>query len=469
MDEHSSALEVAAAIRARDVSPLEVLDATLERVDARNPSLNAVIWRNDDEARAEARALGERIAHGADDLAPFAGVPLPIKDLLSVAGQPVTYGSPGASDLPEDSSAPVADALVRAGFILTGRTNTPEFGSVTVTENSRYGATRNPWDVDHTPGGSSGGAAAAVASGMFPVAHASDGGGSIRIPASCCGLVGLKPSRGRVAATVPGWQGLSTNGALTRTVADAATVLDVISAPDPHAWWNAPVPVRAFSEELGADPGQLRFALCTVSALGLPVGEGPIAAVEHAGRLLEALGHKVTVLGADVMDPAALGPFLHVMSAGLGDVDGIDWDKVEPHNRAAYAAAESVDSLTLSRSIGDLHRFTRTVLSHFDDEFDVLVTPTMSVEPPRVGLLGEVHASAGEGMPPIEIVAMAAFTALYNITGQLALSLPLYVAPSGLPVGVQFIAGPWREDRLVRIAAQLEEADPWAGRYPTFA
>ncbi len=465
MDEHSSALEVAAAIRTREVSPLEVLEATLARVDERNPGINAVIWRNDNEARIEAAALGERIARG-DDLAPFAGVPLPIKDLLAVAGQPLTYGSPGSSERPKAISEPVADALVRAGFILTGRTNTPEFGSITVTENSRYGATRNPWDYDHTPGGSSGGAAAAVAAGLFPVAHASDGGGSIRIPSSCCGLVGLKPSRGRVPATVPGWQGLSTNGAVTRTVADAAAVLDVISAPDPHAWWNAPVPARAFHEEVGADPGPLRVALCTVSALGLPVGEGPVAAVGHAGHLLESLGHKVDVLDSDIMDPAALGPFLHVMGSGLGELDDIDWEKVEPHNRATYAAAAEVDSLTLARSLGDLHRLTRTVVSRFDDEFDVLVTPTMSVEPPRVGLLEEVHATADAGMPPVEIVAMAAFTALYNITGQPALSLPLFVAPSGLPVGVQFVAGPWREDRLVRLASQLEAAEPWADRYP---
>ena len=194
-----------------------------------------------------------------------------------------------------------------------------------------------------------------MSSGMFPVAHAGDGGGSIRIPASCCGLVGLKPSRGRVASSVPGWQGMATEGVLTRTVADAAAVLDVISAPDPDAWWNAPVPVRPFAAEVGADPGQLRVALCTVSALGLPVGEGPQAAVGHAGRLLEAAGHKITVLEADVFDPSGLGPFLHVVNAGLAEMADIDWDRAEPHNRAAYAAAQTVDSLTFVRSLADLH------------------------------------------------------------------------------------------------------------------
>jgi amidase len=468
MDEHASALDVATAIRTMDVSPLEVLEACLARVDARNPELNAVIWRNDDEARAEAKALGDRIAAGVDDLPPFAGVPLPIKDLLPVAGQPVTYGSRGAPPGVSTETEPVAVAFRRAGFILTGRTNTPEFGSITVTENSRFGATRNPWDPAHTPGGSSGGAGSAVAAGMFPVAHASDGGGSIRIPASCCGLVGLKPSRGRVASTVPGWQGMSTEGAVSRTVADTASVLDVISGFDPHAWWNAPPLERPLADEVGADPGGLRVALCTVSALGLPLDEQVIVAVEHAGRLLEAAGHTVTTLDADVFDPVGLGPFLNVVNAGLSEAEGFDWELVEPHNRAAKAAGEAVDSLTMARSMAELQRMTRAIVARFDDEFDLLVTPTMSIEPPRVGLLEAAHEGAGTGMPPMEVVAMAAFTAVFNITGQPAVSLPLHVAPSGLPVGVQIVAGPWREAQLVRVASQLEEADPWAGRYPSF-
>ena len=467
MDEHASALDVASAIRTMDVSPLEVLDATLARIDARNPALNAVIWRNDEEARAEAKVLGDRIAADTADLPPFAGVPLPIKDLLAVAGQPVTYGSEGAPAGPSTVTEPVADAFRRAGFILTGRTNTPEFGSITVTENSRFGATRNPWNPAHTSGGSSGGAGSAVAAGMFAVAHASDGGGSIRIPASCCGLVGLKPSRGRVASIVPGWQGMTTDGALTRTVADSAALLDVISAPDPYAWWNAPRPERPYADEVGADPGRLRVALCTVSALGVPVADGPAAAVEHAGRLLEGAGHQVTWLEADVFDAAGLGPFLHVVNSGAAEVDGLDWDRVEPHNQAARRAAEGVDSLAFVRSLSELKLLTRSILPRFDHEFDLLVTPTMTIEPPEVGLLEAVHAGAGTGMPPMEIVAMAAFTAVFNITGQPAVSLPLYQAPSGLPVGVQLVAGPWQEARLVRVASQLEQADPWAGRHPT--
>jgi amidase len=466
MDELASALEVAAAIRSREVSPLEVLDACLVRVDDRNPALNAVIWRNDEEARAKAIVVGERIASGATDVPPFAGVPLPIKDLVPVAGQPLTYGSLGVSDQPSAETEPIVEAFIAAGFILTGRTNTPAFGAITVTENDRYGATRNPWNPGHTPGGSSGGAAAAVASGMFPVAHASDGGGSIRIPSSCCGLVGLKPSRGRVASTAPAWEGMATEGALSRTVADTAALLDVISAADPYAWWNAPSPEHPFSDEVGRNPGRLRVALCSVSSLGLPVAEEPAAAVDHAGRLLEAAGHEVWWLDADVFDPSGLVPFLNVVNSGLSAPTGVDWTAVEPHIRAGYAAAGGVDSLTFTRSMADLHRFTRTVVARFDSEFDLLVTPTMTVEPPLVGLLDAVHAAAGDVVP--DIMAMAAFTAVFNITGQPAVSLPLHVAASGLPVGVQIVAGPWREAQLIQVASQLEVADPWADRYPQF-
>ncbi|MHB8430127.1 MAG: amidase family protein [Acidimicrobiales bacterium] len=210
---------------------MEVLDATLARIDARNPALNAVIWRNDDDARDAARALGNRIASGTSDLAPFAGVPIPIKDLTPVMGQPLTNGSFGAPDGVSDHNELVVEALGRAGFIFVGRTNTPEFGSITVTENLRYGPTPNPWNTDYTTGGSSGGAGSALASGMFSVVHGNDGGGSIRIPASCCGLVGLKLTRGRVPSLVPGWQGMSTERVLTHPVADTAALVDVIGAP----------------------------------------------------------------------------------------------------------------------------------------------------------------------------------------------------------------------------------------------
>jgi amidase len=467
MDEFASAVDTAAAIRAKEVSPLEVLDATLARIDACNPALNAVIWRNDDEARSAAVAWGERIAAGDPDLPPFAGVPLPIKDLLPVAGQPVTYGSNGAADGPAAESELVADRFVEAGFVLCGRTNSPEFGSISVTENVRFGATRNPWDTGCTPGGSSGGAAAAVASGMFPAANASDGGGSIRIPASCCGLVGHKPSRGRVADRVPGWSGLSVEGVVTRTVADAAAILEVISAPDPLAWWSPPPKERPFTEELGVDPGRLRVAVNTTSALGVEVAPEALAATEHAASLLESLGHHVIRLGSDLFDPADLGHFLNLMNSGFGDHLDIDPALMEPHNRVSFGAGRALDSLEFVHSLGRLQHQTRHLLRRFDEEFDLLLTPTMAIEPPPVGLLAQVHAQPD--FPPMEIVSMAAFTALFNITGQPAVSLPLHVAASGLPVGVQLVAGAFRDAQLIRVASQVEAADPWAHRYPFLA
>ncbi|MGH9097836.1 MAG: amidase, partial [Acidimicrobiales bacterium] len=336
--------------------------------------------------------------------------------------------------------------------------------SITVTENLRYGPTRNPWNPDHTPGGSSGGAAAAVSSGMFSVAHASDGGGSIRIPSSCCGLVGLKPSRGRVPSLVPGWQGMAADGAVCLTVADAAALLDVMNVPDPGTWWQVPVPTAAFATQPGKDPGRLRVALNTVSGLGIPVADEVVAAVEATGKLLEQAGHQVERLDAGIFEAESLAPFLHVVTAGLAENPGIDWDKVEPNNRAGHAAAHEVDSLTFVASVAELHRLSRPIVSRWGSEFDLLVTPTMAIEPPPIGVLTAVHETPE--MPPLEVLSMAAFTAVFNITGQPAVSLPLHTAASGLPVGVQLIAGPWQDDRLLRVAAQLEAAAPWSGRHP---
>src|SRR5437763_8554815 len=254
------ALDLAAALRAREISSVELLEACLAEVDRLNQSLNAVVWRDDEAARAEARAADERLAAGEE--APFLGVPIPIKDLTEVHGQPVTYGSRGRSMEPwQGPSELVVDAFRRAGFVLACRTNTPEFGHITATENLRWGITRNPWDTSRTPGGSSGGAASATAGGMFPVAHANDGGGSIRIPASCCGLVGLKASRGRTPRRAQSWLGAVVEGAVTRTVADSAAILDAVSGPDRYAWYNAPAPDRPFRDEVGADPGRLRIGL----------------------------------------------------------------------------------------------------------------------------------------------------------------------------------------------------------------
>jgi amidase len=458
----SSALTVAAAIKAKEVSPLEVLDACLARVDAVNDRVNAIIWRDDEQARTAAREAGDAVTRG-EDLAAFHGVPIPIKDLTPVKGWPTTYGSRGAPDGPSQESELVVLALVKAGFVLAGRTNTPEFGPITVAENLRYGVTRNPWNLEHTPGGSSGGAAAAVAAGMFPIAHANDGGGSIRIPASCCGLVGLKPSRGRVPALFTPWEGASVEGVVTRTVADAAAVLDVLSARDPLCWYNAPAPTRPFGTEVGVGPGRLRIGLVEQPPLGLPMDPECLAAVRRTAAVLEGLGHTVEVVALELPDEALVA-FLSIVNSGLADYLDIDWGKTEPHIQANRRAAQGIDSLTYVAAVHTLQRFSRTLVARWGSEFDVLLTPTMSILPPKVGVLQEVHADPEN--TSMTVFQMALFNAFFNITGQPAISLPLETSSTGLPIGVQLVGGPWQEDLLVRLAAQLELAHPWAARMP---
>src|SRR6185437_10559213 len=294
-----------------------------------------------------------------------------------------------------------------------------------------------------------------------------DGGGSIRIPASCSGLVGLKPSRGRVPAVVPGWMGASVEGVVTRTVADTAGVLDQICGPDRLGWQNAPAPDRPFAAEVGADPGRLRIAVLTTAPFGLPLADDPAAAVHRAARVLDGLGHHVDVVDFDLVPLDLLATFLPVVNAGFADFGDIDVDRMEPHNRAAYAAGQSVDSITFVRALGDLQRFSRDLVARWGRDFDVLVTPTMAILPPVAGsVLAQCHAAPAD--MPGDVLSMAALTAPFNVTGQPAVSIPLHhTGPDlDLPVGVQLVAGPWQEAVLLRVAAQLELAEQWRDRRP---
>src|SRR4051812_9451143 len=333
----SPAIELAAALRARELTAVELLEDCLDALDARNPELKAVVWRDDEGARAAARDADARIAAGEE--APFLGVPIPIKDLTAVAGWPVSYGSNGASDEPRGESELVVEALQRAGFVLCGRTNTPEFGPLTVAENSRYGNTVNPWDPGRASGGSSGGASAAVAGGMFPIAHANDGGGSIRIPAAYTGLVGLKSSRGRIPRRAQTWMGAVVEGAITRTMADAAASLDAMAGPDPLAWFNAPAPQRPFAEEVGAPVETLRVGLMAEAPLGLPTDPDCARAAGEGAALREELGHEGDEVGVATISEELPPAFGTMTIGGTADYDGVDWTKVEPHNRHAYEAA----------------------------------------------------------------------------------------------------------------------------------
>jgi amidase len=462
----SSALELAGALRRREISAAELLDACLEVVDRRNPELNAVIWRSDENARAAAREADRRLAQGEE--APFLGVPLPIKDLTPVAGWPVTYGSYGASDEPSTRSEMVVDALVSAGFVLCGRTNTPEFGPITVAENSRYGITRNPWDPELSAGGSSGGAAAAVASGMFPIAHGNDGGGSIRIPASYCGLVGLKPSRGRVPRLSQSWLGAVVEGVLARTVADSATVLDVISGPDPLAWYNAPAPARPFAQELHSEPKQLRIGLMDRAPLGIPTEESCTAAARAAASALEALGHDVQEVEVPTIAEELIPSLIVLTQAGLADYEGVDWSKVEPHIAHARKLSSELGAFDYVVASRTLERFSRDQLIRWGRDFDVLLTPTSAILPPVAGSVLEAQHANPE-QPVLEVVASVSFTAFGNVTGLPGISLPLHRTDTGLPVGVQLVGGPWDEATLIRLAAQLEQALPWAEHRPALA
>jgi amidase len=462
----SSACELSAALRNRELSAVELLDACIAAVDERNPQLNAVIWRNDEDARAAAAVADRRLS--AAEHAPFLGVPLPIKDLTPVAGWPVSYGSRGAAPGVSAESELVVDALTRAGFVLCGRTNTPEFGVITVAENSRYGISRNPWDPTRSPGGSSGGAAAAVAGGMFPIAHANDGGGSIRIPASYCGLVGFKPSRGRVPRLAQSWLGAVVEGVVARTVADSAAVLDAIAGPDPLAWYNAPVPARPFVEELGTSPGSLRIGLMAQAPLGIPTDESCTVAVRAAAAALEELGHAVQEVEVPTISEELVPPFIALTQGGLADYEGVDWSAVEPHIAHQRQASSDLGAYDYVLAARTLELLSRREVARWGRDFDVLLTPTSAILPPLAGAILEAQHAAPD-QPVLDVVASVSFTAFGNVAGLPAVSLPLYWNADGLPVGVQLVAGPWQDAALIALAAQLEQARPWAARRPPLA
>jgi len=460
----SSVLDLAAALRARELSAIELLDACLAAVDERNPELNAVVWRDDEAARAAAAAADQRLAAGEEG--PFLGVPIPIKDLTPVAGWPVTFGSHGAPEGPSEESELVVESLRAAGFVLCGRTNTPEFGPLTVAENSRYGITRNPWDSERSAGGSSGGAAAAVAGGMFPLAHANDGGGSIRIPAAYCGLVGLKSSRARAPRRFQSWMGGVVEGVVVRTVAEAAALLDVTAGPDPLAWNNALPGTRAFAAEVGAAPGRQRIGLMAEAPLGIPTDPACVQAARDTATLLAELGHEVEEVEVPTVSEELIGPFIVMTQAGLADFDGVDWSRTEPHIQHGHkVATEELSAYDYVAAVAKLEQLSRREMARWGRDFDVLLTPTSAILPPPAGQILAAQHAAPE-LPVPDVVASVSFTAFANVTGQPAISLPLQQTATGLPVGVMLTGAPFDEAGLLRLAAQLEAARPWVGRAP---
>ena len=426
--------------------------AEIERVDG---ELNAFVTVCGEQALAAAR--------GPLPDGPFTGVPIAIKDLTETAGIRTTFSSRAFADYVPQHDMAVVRRLKQAGFVIVGKTNTPEFGVTAVTESELNGACRNPWDLSRTPGGSSGGAAAAVAAGIVPVAHGSDGGGSIRIPAACCGLVGLKPARGRISGAPygEGLAGLATNGALTVTVRDTAALLDVLAGYEPGDPNWAPPPERPFLDEVGRDPGRLRIALALEPPVPYPVEAPCLAAARGAAELLTELGHEVVEATPPWQSDDLLRLFMVPWSVGpkLYPVD--DLSLLTPLNRALAERAEATPSFEYALAIAGLQALARKVVA-WSLDYDAVLTPALAKLPVPIGWIFEPD-------DPWEQFARGAeftpFTPLVNVTGQPAISLPFDVA-EGLPVAIQLIGRPAGEATLLRLASQLEAARPWAGRLP---
>jgi amidase len=386
-----------------------------------------------------------------------------VKDLNETAGVRTTFSSRAFADYVPTGDTAVVRRMKDAGFVVLGKSNTPEFGSTCVTESVLNGACRNPWDTARTPGGSSGGAAAAVAAGALPLAHGSDGGGSIRIPASCCGLFGIKPSRGRVspAPYVSGSLELSQSGPLSVTVRDAAAFLDVLAGYEPgDAHW-APPPQRPFLDEVDADPGRLRIAFTVDPPIPFPIDDAVAGVARDAAEALAALGHEIVEQTPPWVDDTLLSTFAKIWQVGPAMYPVQDQQLLEPLNRALVAAAHETSSVVFAQNVAALQRLARRIVAFWND-VDVVLTPGLAKLPVPIGWVFEPEDPweqfdrGGEFTP---------FTPIVNVTGQPAAMVPFGVV-DGLPVGVQLIGRPADEATLFRLASQLEQAHPWAQRFP---
>ena len=439
-----------------DLTALVVLEETLARIGAADPALNAFSRVLADEARAEAAARDEQLAAGATP-GSLHGVPVAIKEEIDVAGTVTTFGGE-ANSTPVTADAEVVRRLRAAGAVIVGKTNMPEFGAFPYTESASRGLTRNPWDRTRTPGGSSGGTAAAVAAGLVPVGLGGDGGGSIRIPSACCGLFGLKPQRGRVTTSPQPhlWWALGTAGPLARTVLDSAIVYDVIRGnldTDLYRAGDAP----SFTEAAGREPGRLRIGWTTKAVtLGVRADPVHVRAVEDTARLLSELGHDVREVDPHYPDPTAA--FVPQFFAGVrSEADAVEhYARLERRTRETCRLGSWVRPRVLDWALAETEKVSVKANRVFDD-CDVLLTPTIAHRPPLVGRLdgvGTVRASL-RAMPAI------AYAALWNVAGNPAASVPCGVAPDGLPVAVQLVGRTDDEATLFSLSAQLEQARPW--------
>jgi len=466
--ERFDALGLAELVRGGEITPADLMEAAAFRLEARNGALNAVVFEWLDRAREIARA--ERPE------GPFAGVPFLLKNLgTAMADTPLTMGSRLFAGHRVDGDSETVTRFMRAALIPFGRGNAPEFGISATTEPLFHGPSRNPWDLERTPGGSSGGAGAAVAAGILPMAFASDGGGSARIPASCCGLVSMKPTRGRSPAALGA--ALGQELVVARSVRDVAAALDVVSVPEPMAPFAAPPPERPFATATGEPPPRLTVAFSRTSPFGgRPLHPDCIAAVEHAAALCERLGHRV-VEAAPAYDFSALAEamFKGIMATGVaGTVAAREAklgrrareDELEPYTRAMVAHGRSLTATDYTAALGTIDGFARRFAGFFD-EHDIHLTPTLG-RPPLP--LGELTGTIGDADAYLDILnGFMPFTMQYNAAGLPAMSLPLFWSEAGLPIGVQIGAAYGADARLLRLATELEQAAPWFERRPPMA
>ena len=462
----SPATQLAELVRKGEVSSRELVESALGRIERLNPEINAFTTVDAERALAAADEIGP------DDDRPFAGVPIAIKDLFCpVAGIPMSNGSDYLGAFTPDYDGNVTRRVKDAGFVIVGVTASPEFGIPPVTESRRWGPTRNPWDTDRTPGGSSGGSGAAVGAGMVPIAHASDGGGSIRIPAACNGLVGLKPSRGRISlAPALGDHFLATDGAVTRDVADAAAILDVLAGYELGDSTWAPPPSAPFADSVGRDPGKLRIGVTVTPPLEYDVAPECVAATMKTAELLESLGHEVVEATPTYAPAESFKIFTTLWAAGVGSsvmfgalLSGQEptEEKVEKLTWWLYTVARDTPAIELEIAKGQLQGIARTIVGFWADH-DVLLTPGLGEKQVPIG---EIDTMADNPAATFaRCGAFTPFTPIFNVTGQPAVMLPLHEWDDGLPMAIQLVGPPAGEELLIALSSQIEAAAPWSDR-----
>jgi len=466
--EKYDAVGLAELVARGDVSADELLDEALARMETLNPALNAVVIPMAEQARATLKA--------GVPAGPLSGVPFLVKDLaLNYAGVPTTHGCQLFAENVPARDSELMRRYKNAGLVTFGKSASPEFGLTTTTESILFGQTRNPWNLEHVAGGSSGGASAAVAAGMLPLAHASDGGGSIRIPAACCGLFGLKPSRGRMPFgpdVGEGWSGMSTMHAVSRSVRDSATLLDASDGADLGAPYPAPPKARPYREELEREAAPLRIALLEETFNGLPTAPDCLEAVRDAAKLCESLGHRVEAAKFSIDSQALASASQTIMGGNVASLlddraealgRELREDDIEPFTWITVQGARERSAADYARAIRGIHTMGRQV-ENFLQDFDMILSPTMGAPPEKLGVL----ALSNPDLPTLvtRLLTSVGYTQVFNASGHPAMSVPLCWNAKGLPIGIQFAARLGEEGALFRLAGQLEKARPWAERRP---